>query len=311
MRWLILSAALLAFASAAHAGGAYPYGPGKSVIGFVRTYAVPGDETLHELAREFDLGYNEITDANPALDPWVPGKGGEVVLPTAWVLPDATRRGVVINLAEMRLYHYLHSGDRDLVRSFPIGIATEGVTSPRGSFSIADKLVNPAWYVPRSVREEKPGLPGVVPPGEDNPLGEYAMRLAGTDYFIHGTNQPYGIGRRVSHGCIRLYPEDIRTLFFSVPEGTTVNLVYQPVKVGVRDGVVHVEVHDDYLGLLADPFIHAVAMLKEKNVLERVTLDVLLQAVEEKKGIPVPLHTTQHPDETSLEAASGRVPAYR
>jgi L,D-transpeptidase ErfK/SrfK len=311
MRWLILSAALLASATAAHAGGAYSYGPGKSVIGFVRTYAVPGDETLHELAREFGLGYNEITDANPALDPWVPGKGGEVVLPTAWVLPDAPRRGVVINLAEMRLFHYLHSGGRDLVRSYPVGIATEGFNSPRGSFSIADKLVKPAWYVPRSVREEKPELPGVVPPGADNPLGEYAMRLSGTDYFIHGTNQPYGIGRRVSHGCIRLYPEDIKVLFAGVSEGTMVNLVYQPVKVGVRDGVVHIEVHEDYLGLLDDPLIHAVAMLKEKDMLGQVTLDVLMQAVEEKKGIPVPLHTTHPPEAPSLEAASGRVPAFR
>jgi L,D-transpeptidase ErfK/SrfK len=206
MRWPILFLFLLASASVADAGGAYPYGPGKSVIGLVRTHAASGDETLHELAREFDLGYNEITDANPALDPWVPGKGSDVVLPTAWVLPAAPTKGVVINLAEMRLYHYLDSGGRTLVRSFPIGIATEGVTSPRGSFSIMDKVVNPTWYVPRSLREEKPGLPAAVPPGPDNPLGEYAMRLSGTDYFIHGTNQPYGIGRRVSHGCIRLYP---------------------------------------------------------------------------------------------------------
>lgn len=246
-----LSGALLAIAVplAAVEGATFPLpAPGVDVVGEARVATVAEGETLLDIARAHDLGYNEITAANPGLDPWLPPPGSSVVLPTRYVLPAAPRQGIVVNLAEMRLYFYpeAHGGER-VVMTFPIGIGQEGWLTPLAVTRVVAKIKDPAWTVPASIREEHARLgdplPAVVPPGPDNPLGAYALRLGMTSYLIHGTNKPYGIGRRASHGCIRLYPEDIELLYRNVTVDTPVYIIDQPYKLG-RDGErLYLEAH--------------------------------------------------------------------
>lgn len=214
------------------------------VIGYPRTWRVEGDESLPEVARRFDVGYNAIVAANPGVDPFVPGPRRKVVVPTQWILPDAaTRDGIVVNVAEMRLYLFGRLGSRT-VTTFPVGIGDEGKDTPAGTFTIAGKIRDPAWYVPASIRKEKPYLPAVVPPGPDNPMGSRALRLSNPLILIHGTDRPWGIGTRNSHGCIRLYEEDIARLFGEVGPGTPVTIVNQPVKAADVRGRVFLQVHD-------------------------------------------------------------------
>jgi L,D-transpeptidase ErfK/SrfK len=272
------------------ASGAYPLGE-DGVVGMVRSHQVRENESLHEIARDYGLGYNEITAANPGVNPWIPAEGSRVVIPTRWVLPDAPPRGIVVNLAEMRLYHYFQVEGRTFVRTYPIGVGDEGYETPRGTFHITGTRKNPAWYVPASVRRERPELPAVVPPGPDNPLGSYAIRFSAPgDYLIHGTDFAYGVGRRVSHGCIRLYPEDIGVLAGAVGPGTQVTIVYQPVKVGMEGGTVYLEAHEDYLGVWGESNRPTAALLQQRGLLGRVESAALLNALRERTGMPVPLH---------------------
>jgi L,D-transpeptidase ErfK/SrfK len=262
---------------------------GKSdVVGLSGSYLVKGGESLIEIARQFDLGYNEIADANPAVDPFVPGDGTRIILPTSWILPDTkVRSGMAINLSELRLYYYFRLKDTDYVRTFPVGIGREGDPTPAGIFRVVEKIVSPAWYVPESISKENPDLPKVVPAGPDNPLGSFAMRLSLPTILIHGTNKPWGIGRRVSHGCIRLYPEDIPRLFALVPTETVVEIVSQPVKVGMRDGRVYVEVHRSGMDGPEDSFRMAANLLQKKGVITQVSIEKLHRATERPRGMPV------------------------
>ena len=206
----------------------------QGVGGAVGTHIIKADDSLVELARHFDVGYNEIMAANPKVDSFIPKEGKRVTIPGKWILPDVSAgKGIVINVAEMRLY-YFHPHLRDLVETFPIGIGDEGWETPLGTYRIVEKIVNPAWHVPASIRAQKPDLPEVVPPGPNNPLGTHALRLSIGTVLIHGTDRPFGIGRRVSHGCIHLYPEDITKLFREVPLGTPVTIVRQQVKAAVE-----------------------------------------------------------------------------
>lgn len=281
---------LAASAPRAEAAGTYPYDEYNTVVGFTRSHIVVEEETLIELARQYGLGYNEIHDANPDVDAWIPEAGAVLDVPTVWVLPNAPRKGIVINLAEMRLYHYRTLKRKTVVATYPVGTSVDGFVTPEGMYRISRKIENPAWYVPEEIRKERPELPAVVPPGEDNPLGDFAMKLSGTGYFIHGTNRPYGIGRRVSHGCIRLYPEDIKALFASARPGTPVNVIYQPVKIGLKGSIIYIEVHKDYLGAVDDPLGLAIKMLRRGKVLGLVDKDRLRDAVKEQKGVAVPLN---------------------
>jgi L,D-transpeptidase ErfK/SrfK len=207
------------------------------------------EDTLLDIARQFDLGYRDITDANPEVDAWLPGENTPVVLPTRLILPDAARQGLVINIAEMRLFYYpkVAEGETQRVISHPIGIGREGWATPLGKARITQKVKDPSWTPPESIRKEHAAmgdiLPRVVPAGPDNPLGAYAMRLSMPGYLLHGTNKPYGVGLRVSHGCIRLFPEDIEHLFGITPSHTPVEIVYQPHKAGVRNGQLYLEAH--------------------------------------------------------------------
>jgi L,D-transpeptidase ErfK/SrfK len=218
-----------------------PLGGRVDVIGSVERHRIVGEETLLEVARRNDLGYVELIAANPGVDPWLPGVGTEVVVPGMHVLPDAPRRGIVINITEMRLY--LFSARGDVVGTWPIGIGREGGMTPLGSTRVVRKQLNPSWIPTPSIRLEKPELPASIPPGPDNPLGDRALYLGWPAYLIHGTNQPWGVGRRVSHGCIRLYPEDIVALYGQAPVGTLVTVVDQAVKLGWRDGMLYLQIH--------------------------------------------------------------------
>lgn len=203
--------------------------PDGEIIGALAHHVTRENETLLDVARRHDLGVLEISAANPGVDVWVPGLERPILLPAAHILPEAQRQGIVINLAELRLYHFEGGG---LVRSHAIGIGREGFTTPLGKTSIVRKQRDPTWRPTASAREDDPDLPAVVPPGPENPLGNRALYLGFPTYLIHGTHKPLGVGRRVSRGCIRLYPERVEALFERVPVGTPVEIVDQPLKLG-------------------------------------------------------------------------------
>lgn len=216
-----------------------------SIIGSVQTHTTVYEDSLVDLARKHGLGYTEIVSANPELDAWVPGADKKVVLPKAHILPAAPREGIVINLADQRLYFFREDGKT--VDSVPLGIGNNGWDTPKGTTKVVRKKKNPTWYVPQSVRKEDPELPAIVRPGPDNPLGSHAVYLGWPAYLFHGTNKPYGVGRRVSHGCVRLYPEDIARLFGDIKVGTLVTVVDQPMKVTKMDGQLWLEIHPTQL----------------------------------------------------------------
>lgn len=267
----------------------------SSIIGATREYRVKDNESLIEIARRFKLGYNEIVEANPGLDPFVPKKGTPVLIPTLWILPDARHEGIVINISEMRLYYFYKRNGRDFVRTYPIGVGEDGNETPTGHFKIIEKIKNPSWHVPKSIRKERPELSKVVPPGPDNPLGSHALRLSLGSYLIHGTNRPWAVGRKVTHGCLRLYPEDIPELYNIVPIGTEVTIVRQPIKVGVDNKKVYIEVHRDELKGDDWYLKEALRLLSKKKLLGLVNSEKLYRALSEKKGIPIEI-TDNHLD---------------
>ncbi len=219
----------------------------SDVVGYVQRTVIGKEDTLPDVARRFDVGYEEILLANPGVDPWLPGAGREVVVPTQFVLPAAPHEGVVINVAAMRIFYYPphKKGEPQIVYTHPIGIGKVGWKTPEGSTRIISRQKDPVWTVPKSVRDEHAEdgekLPDKVPAGPDNPLGEYEFRLGWPSYLIHGTNKPYGVGMRSSHGCIRLYPEDIAVFFDLIPIGTKVTVVNQPYLFGWRDGTLYLQ----------------------------------------------------------------------
>jgi L,D-transpeptidase ErfK/SrfK len=278
-----MPAALLALLLAAPPGAlaARP----DELVGALGVHVVAPGESLIEIARAYDVGFNEIAAANPHLDPYVPAAGAAALVPTAWILPRAAAPGtVVVNLSEMRLY-FIPAGGQPPI-TFPIGVAVEPRATPLGVMRILEKSVAPAWYPTAAILKEDPTLPRVILPGPDNPLGTHALRLSRPTILIHGTNRPFGVGRRVSHGCIRLYPEDIQRLFHLVEVGMPVAIVREPVKVAVREGRVWVEVHDDD-SVAIDALDAASLLLAERGVLRDVDPRKLVGAARAKRGIPV------------------------
>jgi len=222
---------------------------GYDVIGAMSTIAARQEDTLVDIARRHGLGYEDIVRANPDVNIWVPGEGTEVVLPTQYVLPSGPRRGVILNLAEYRLYYFPEAkeGETAYVMTYPISIGRMDWETPLGRTQVISKVRNPSWYVPQSVLDEHAAdgdpLPRIVPPGPDNPLGKFAMRLGLPGYLIHGTNRPAGVGMRVTHGCVRMFPEDIEYLFTKVDVKTAVRIVNEPVKMGWNGDQLVMEVH--------------------------------------------------------------------
>jgi L,D-transpeptidase ErfK/SrfK len=221
----------------------------QSVIGEPQIVLAGPDDTFSDLARTYGLGYDDLIDANPGIDPWLPGEGTPVLLPTQYVLPDAPKRGVILNIATKRLFYYPNpvEGEQQQVLTYPIGIGRVGWETPLGDTTVVAKAENPSWWVPASVRREHAEmgdpLPSVVPPGPDNPLGTRVLKLNMPGYLIHGTNQPYGVGMRVSHGCVRLYPENIEFLYTLVEIGELVTIMNEPYQMGRKDGVLYFEAH--------------------------------------------------------------------
>ena len=221
----------------------------QSVVGEPQVVFASDADTLSDLARAYGLGYDEIVAANPGVNPWLPGEGTPILLPTQFVLPDVPREGVVLNIASKRLFYFpaVGEGQPVMVKTFPIGIGRVGWETPLGTTTVVAKARDPHWYVPASVRREHAELgnplPSVVPPGPDNPLGHRVLQLEMPGYLIHGTNQPYGVGMRVSHGCVRLYPENIEYLYELVKIGEPVTIINEPYLVGYLDGDLYLEAH--------------------------------------------------------------------
>ena len=257
----------------------------ETIIGRRRAYLIKPDESLLEIARRHDIGVGAISAANPGVDPFIPDPGNLILLPIEWILPDAPiRKGIVVNIAEMRLFVYSHDRTQT-VTTFPIGIGDEGKETPVGTFTVIEKIKDPSWYVPESIRIERPELPAVVPPGPDNPLGSHALRLSKPTVLIHGTNRPWGIGARVSHGCIRLYEEDIALLFGMIQRGERVSIVDQPVKAAAEGDRIFLQVHDYKDG--RDLYREALKVLEAKNLASRVDLEKTRNACRERTGLLV------------------------
>jgi L,D-transpeptidase ErfK/SrfK len=230
----------------------YELGEGTPLVfGEITHYTTTYEDTFTDIARRYSLGWEEVIRVNPGIDPWVPGAGKDLVIPTRRILPSGAHEGIVINLPEHRLYYFPKpkKGQKPTVITYAVSIGKMDWHTPLGETRIVSKQKNPNWFPPDSVRKEHAErgepLPAVVKPGPDNPLGAYAMRLAITPgaYLIHGTNNPLAVGMAVTHGCMRMYPEDIEALFPIVPVGTKVRIVNEPVKVAFVDGELLLEVH--------------------------------------------------------------------
>ena len=223
--------------------------PEQTVVGEPQIVFTRETDTFSDLAREYGLGYDDLVAANPDIDPWLPGDNTPVLLATQYVLPDTPRRGVVLNIASKRLFYYpaVNEGEPVQVLTYPIGIGRVGWETPLGETTVVAKARDPHWYVPWSVQQEHKEngdpLPSVVPPGPDNPPGSHVLQLDLPGYLIHGTNQPDGIGMRVSHGCVRLYPENIERLYSMVDIGESVIIVNEPFLVGWLEGELYLESH--------------------------------------------------------------------
>ena len=284
-----------------------------SLIGKLQVMHAAYEDTLPNIAREYDLGYDEIKLSNPDVDTWLPGEGRKILLPTEFVLPDAPHKGIVLNIPEMRLYYYPphKKGEPGKVITYPLGVGREGWNTPYVRTRITLKQKDPAWYPPESIRDEHAAdgdpLPKLIGPGPDNPLGKYALRLALPSYLIHGTNKPSGVGMRVSHGCIRLYPENIEELFKVVKRGTPVNIVNQPFKLGLHGGKIYLEAHpylEEDAPLFKDNLTSVVRILIgiTGNNSYQMNWNLAKQVIHEMNGIPVVVGSIGQPDDTAREA---------
>ncbi len=272
--------------------------PGDSMVGVMETVQARHEDTLPDIARANGLGFREIKLANPGVDTWLPGQGTEIMLPTRYVLPGAPKVGIVLNIPEMRLYYYppQDTGQASEVITHPIGVGRQGWATPYLDTRIIQKKTRPSWYPPESIRKEHAEmgdpLPRRVPPGPKNPLGNYMMRLGMPEYIIHGTNKPFGIGMRVSHGCIRLYPENIKSLYQQVTLNTPVRIVNQPYKVGRLEDKIYLEAHpyleedtEQFEGNLTSVVEMLIDITGERGY--QVDWDLVKTVIAESNGIPV------------------------
>ncbi len=268
---------------------------GDDVIGRLRYITLEKGDTLPDIARHFSLGLNGVSAANPGVDIWVPEAGKRIMLPLSFIMPDAPRKGIVINLATMRLFEFKGNGESAAVLTYPAGVGTEERPTPTGQMRVERKVTRPTWHVPVSIARDhlKKGdpLPAAVLPGPLNPLGEYALYLSAPSYLIHGTNKPASVGLRASNGCIRLYPESIKKLYENTPVKTPVSIVHQPYLVGLHDGVLYMEVHASTEASDAAEFDRVYAKLKtiEKGSGRTLDWSKVKNVLAEARGIPVPI----------------------
>lgn len=280
---------------------------GESLIGKEERIIANREDTLIDIGRENDVGYDEMVNANPGVDPWMPQNGSTVVLPHLHILPDAPQQGIVINTAEMRMYYFpkTAAGKPGTVETFPISIGRSDWNTPLVTTKITRKVAGPTWYPTASVKKEHlendDPLPSVVPAGPDNPLGKYALYLSIPAYLIHGTNNEFGIGMQVTHGCMRMYAPDIERLYENVPVGTPVRIVNQPFKAGWKEGVLYVEVHPWLEGTPAAQLNNTTMLAKLVRQQLHTFMDypvdwaAVEQARIEATGIPVAVGPTVTP----------------
>ncbi|MBM4383777.1 MAG: L,D-transpeptidase family protein [Deltaproteobacteria bacterium] len=216
--------------------------PSADLVGRLSFREAKAEDTFVDLAIELGVGYLELAEANQEIDPWVPTAGARLVIPDVHLLPAGAREGIVVNTGDLRLYYFAPG---EAPRSYPIGVAKEGFATPQGTTKVTRKQKDPTWYPGPTARRDDPSLKRAVPPGPDNRLGAYALYLGWPSYLIHGTNDPAGVGRNTSRGCIRLYPGHIEELFAAVPIGTKVRVTHEPVKTGWVAGELYLEVHPD------------------------------------------------------------------
>src|SRR4030066_40141 len=273
----------------------FPGARGEGVLGRMAVIRLEKGDTLPDIARHFSLGINAISAANPGVDVWVPEAGERIMLPLSFILPDTPRKGIVVNLATMRLFQYKEDGTSLLVSTYPIGVGTNERPTPTGRMHVARKAVRPTWRVPASIAEDhrKKGdnLPAEAPPGPENPRGEYALYLSKSGYLIHGTNKPASIGLTATNGCLRLYPENVKTLFENTPVKTPVLIVNQPYLTGQRNGVLYLEAHVPKDESGASELEKLYKKLRKIEKKARRTLDwkKVKEAQAEARGIPVPI----------------------
>lgn len=276
---------------------------GDTVVGELRLISATPDNTLHDLARYYDIGYLDITLANPRVNEWTPGNA-LIVLPTQYILPPKPWRGIVLNIPQRRLYYFppAKRGETAKVHTFPVSISREGWSTPLGQTRIVAKHKDPGWLVPQSIKAEHEADTGVpfpdyFPPGPDNPMGMLALQTGFQSIFIHGTNKPWGVGMRVSHGCLHLYPEDAEAMFAMVPVGTPVRVLNQPVVAGVKDGeplLAAYPVVSEYPGTPAAAdgaraALQALAVKPRKTLLEQVDWSAVKRMLKQATSIPTPV----------------------
>lgn len=274
--------------------------PEFDIIGATHVVEAKHEDTLLDIARRYDIGQEQITRANPDVDRWLPGDGTKVIIPTRYILPAAPRKGIVLNIPEMRIYYYPkpQPGESPVVQTYPVGVGRQDWGTPLGLTKVVGKQKDPTWTPPASIRKEHAEagdpLPAVVPAGPNNPLGQYAMRLGifGGSYLIHGTNKAFGVGMRASHGCIRMMPEDIEHLFPQVPVGTPVRIVSEYAKVGWFGGKLFLEIHEpleeDLLGhaALRDTTLRLIDTVQASRLVE-LNEEAIERALAEQTGMPV------------------------
>ena len=287
---------------------------GQDVVGELQTIKAKDEDTFVDIARAYGLGFDELVDANPNVDPWLPQEGETIVLPTRFVLPEAPRKGIVLNVAAKRLFYYAESDseDRLIVETYPIGIGRSGWATPTGNTTVISKARDPVWFVPASVRKEHleagDPLPKQVPPGPDNPLGAHVLALGIPGYLIHGTNKPAGVGMRISHGCVRLFPEDIEYLFEQVDIGLPVRIVNQPFLFGWQNGDLVFEAHsplqEDERDWYGNVLVHARSSLVTYAG-DRRELDEprILEMAENRRGFPVSVFADRPDTEKAVRNA--------
>jgi L,D-transpeptidase ErfK/SrfK len=267
----------------------------EDLLGKMAEYTAAWSDTIPDIGISEDLGYVELLAANKGVDPWIPGEGRKIVLPHAHLMPAVARRGIVINLAEQRLY-FFPAGKPP--QTYPVGVPSWTSPLTVGTTRVVSKRVKPTWIPPASVRAEDPDLPLAVAPGPDNPLGAFALDTAWQSIVIHGTNRPYGVGRRVSHGCFRLYPADIERLFKQVSIGTEVTVINIPIKLGWSDGVLYLEAHPTLeqadeleatgsFATVIDSDIIAQIRREAGEDVDRVDWELVSREIAERSGIPV------------------------
>ena len=273
---------------------------GNTLVGRIQYVTSREEDTLLDIARRYDVGYNEMLAANPGVDPWLPGEGTRVRVPTRFILPPRPWQGIIVNLVEMRLYYFPEHGPAEpgTVVTYPIGIGREGWSTPVGEFSLVDKIEKPSWTAPLSIVEEMAtegvSVRRIIPPGPDNPLGEFALMLSEPGYFLHGTNRPFSIGMRVSHGCLRLYPEDIEELFAQVPRKAPVRIINESYKVGVEDGVLYLEAHVPLSEQRNQQGVNLTPVVKQlvevtSQALQPADWDRIAKVIDRHSGVPAPI----------------------